>query len=97
MTTPQEINVKPKNSGKHKQTVEEILADISPLETIKFNPMKPFNRSPVPNIPENINIRDPYTPFTLFFSETDIQSIAESINEYAEMQIQSNPSTNSQD
>ncbi|QSS57713.1 hypothetical protein I7I53_11987 [Histoplasma capsulatum var. duboisii H88] len=55
--------------------------------------MESLHRPPAVNI-SNIDPRDPYTLFSLYISESDIQNIAHFINAYAEIQIARNPAIN---
>ncbi|EDN09363.1 predicted protein [Histoplasma mississippiense (nom. inval.)] len=74
---------------KRKRSVSALLADIPPLKSIRFKSMESPHRSPTANLP-NIDPRNPYTLFSLYISESDIQNIACSTNAYAEIQISRN-------
>ncbi|EDN06697.1 predicted protein [Histoplasma mississippiense (nom. inval.)] len=82
---PTKSNVHTKMSRKRKRPIEEVIAELPPLESVKFHPILPASRDPILNIPANINISSPYALFTLFFSEESLQNISDSTNLYAKL------------
>ncbi|OJD09630.1 hypothetical protein ACJ73_10178, partial [Blastomyces percursus] len=74
-----------KTTGKRKRTVEKVIAEIPPLESVKFLPMETPHRDPILNLPTNIDITSPYALFTLFFTEECSQNISDSTNLYAKL------------
>ncbi|EDN09853.1 predicted protein [Histoplasma mississippiense (nom. inval.)] len=74
-----------KMSRKRKRPIEEVIAELPPLESVKFHPILPASRDPILNIPANINISSPYALFTLFFYEESLQNISDSTNLYAKL------------
>ncbi|EDN07287.1 predicted protein [Histoplasma mississippiense (nom. inval.)] len=59
--------------------------------------MESLHRPPAVNLSNDIDPRNPYTLFSLYISEADIQNIASSTNAYTEIQISRNSAINPQD
>ncbi|EEH15839.1 hypothetical protein PABG_05926 [Paracoccidioides brasiliensis Pb03] len=66
-------------------SIEEVIAEIPPLESVKFLPLEPSSRLPNLHIPPDIDVQSPYALFTLFFSEDSIHNIVNSTNLYAKL------------
>ena len=67
-----------------KRTVQEVIAEIKPIEEVKYQPLRSTPREPKLSLPADTNINNPYTLFSLFFTNDIIETITKSTNCYAQ-------------
>ena len=71
-------------AGKRKRTLQEVITELKPVDEVEYQPLRSTLREPELRLPADTDINDPYTLFSLFFTNDIIETIAKSTNLYAQ-------------
>src|SRR5690242_7073417 len=72
-------------SKKRKRTLKEVIAAITSLKDLKYEPLVLNKQAPQLNLPSSLNMRSSYSLFSLFFTEEIFEKIANSTNAYTHL------------